>query len=119
MVNEAEQFKAEDDRQREKIDARNKLESYVFSIKQVLSESGDKLPAADKETLTRKCEEMIKWLDSNTLAEKEEYEHKMKEFQDACMPIMTKMHQAASGAGCGSNEFGGGMRGGPTVEEVH
>jgi L1 cell adhesion molecule like protein len=119
MVNEAERFKAEDEQQREKIDARNRLESYVFSVKQILSESGDKLPAGDRETVTKKCEEMVRWLDANTLADKEEYEHKMKEFQSVCAPVMTKMHQQA-GAGCGSGagQFGG-MSGGPTVEEVH
>ena len=119
MVNEAEKFKAEDEQQREKIDARNKLESYVFSIKQILPENGDKLAASDKDTLTKKCEEMVKWLDANTLADKEEYEHKMKEFQNICMPIMTKMHQGGSNPGCGGAGQFGGMPGGPTVEEVH
>lgn len=54
------------------------------------------------------CMKALSWLESNSLAEKEEYEHKMKEIQNECQPIMMKLHGGSSGGG----------RGGPTVEEV-
>lgn len=50
------------------------------------------------------------WLDSNTLAEKDEYEHRLKELQKVCSPIMVKLHQGAQGAQGG--------QGGPKVEEA-
>jgi L1 cell adhesion molecule like protein len=126
MVNDAEKYKAEDDKQRERIAARNSLEGYLFNIKQVVNEAGEKLSAVDKERVTEKCHECLRWLDSNGLAEKEEFEHKLKELQAFCSPIMTKMHQpqgqeSSTGSSCG-NQYDGGANNsssGPTVEEVY
>jgi len=112
MVNDAEKYKAEDSAQRERVKARNQLENYVFSLKQVVADAGDKLTAADKETVTSKCQEALRWLDDNSLAEKEEYEHRQQELQTACGPIMTKLHRGAQG----SHDATSG--GGPKVEEV-
>ena len=38
MVNDAEKYKAEDDRHRERIEARNALKEYAFQVKQTLEE---------------------------------------------------------------------------------
>ncbi|XP_037093283.1 heat shock protein 68-like [Pollicipes pollicipes] len=115
MVNDAEKFKADDDAQRERVAARNQLEGYVFSVKQAVGDAGDKVPEDDRRRVTELCDEAVKWLDSNTLAEKEELEHRLQELQKTCSPIMTKIHQGATGGQCGkqsANERG------PTVEEV-
>ncbi|XP_017481950.1 PREDICTED: heat shock protein 68 [Rhagoletis zephyria] len=124
MVNEAEKYAEEDEKQRQRVAARNQLESYVFNVKQAADEAGSKLSQSDKDHVLEKCSETIKWLDANTTAEKEEFEYKLEELTKICSPIMTKMHQQA-GAGtqpsnCGqqSGNFGGGKYGGPTVEEV-
>ncbi|XP_054087377.1 heat shock protein 68-like [Zeugodacus cucurbitae] len=125
MVSEAEKYAEEDEKQRQRIAARNQLESYAFGVKQAADEAGSKLSQQDKERVLEKCNEAIKWLDANTTAEKEEFEYKLEELTKICSPIMTKMHQQAGGAGpqpanCGqqSGGFGGGTYGGPTVEEV-
>ncbi|CAH2107026.1 unnamed protein product [Euphydryas editha] len=118
MLAEAEQYKEEDDRQRERVSARNQLESYVFNVKQALDEAGDKLSEQDKETARRECDEALKWLENNTLADKEEYEHKLKEIQRVCMPAMSKMHGANSGGANGYQQGAGPQHSGPTVEEV-
>ncbi|XP_055374040.1 major heat shock 70 kDa protein Ba isoform X3 [Condylostylus longicornis] len=110
MVSEAERYQEEDEKQRQKITARNSLEGYVFSVKQAVEQAGDKLTKSDKDQVMQWCDETVKWLDNNTLAEKEEYEDKMKELSKVCSPIMTKLHQGSSqtqAGGCG-----------PTVEEV-
>ncbi|CAH1405278.1 unnamed protein product [Nezara viridula] len=104
MLSDAEKYKAEDDRQRERVSARNQLESYCFSAKQAAEDAGAKLSDEDKKTITDQCSSALSWLDSNSLAEKEEFEDKLKELQKICSPIMTKLHQ-------------GGAKG-PTVEEV-
>ncbi|XP_014239186.1 heat shock 70 kDa protein cognate 2-like [Cimex lectularius] len=107
MLADAEKYRAEDDKQREKVSARNHLETYCFSVKQAAEDSGSKLSEADKKTILDKCSATLSWLDSNTLAEKDEFEDKLKDLQKVCSPIMTKLHQ------------GGGQGGkGPTVEEV-
>ena len=117
MVNNAEKYKEEDDRQREKIASRNKLESYVFSVKQAVNDAGDKLSDSDKETANKECEQAIKWLDNNTLAEKDEYEHKLDELQKVCSPLMMKLHGGSQSHGQYAGNPGQGGRG-PTVEEV-
>nr|AGR84224.1 heat shock protein 70-2 [Melitaea cinxia] len=119
MLAEAEQYKEEDNRQRDRVSARNQLESYVFNVKQALDEAGDKLSEQDKETARRECDEALKWLDNNTLADKEEYEHKLKEIQRVCMPAMSKMHGASAGGATGCHQQGSeSQHSGPTVEEV-
>ncbi|PVD38088.1 hypothetical protein C0Q70_00699 [Pomacea canaliculata] len=117
MVNDAERFREEDEKQRKRVEARNRLESYVFSVRQAVSEAGDKLSSADKDTVNTACDEAVSWLDNNTLAETEEFEHKQKEVQKVCSPIMTKLH----GTGQSGPSFNQGRTppstGGPTVEE--
>jgi heat shock 70kDa protein 1/2/6/8 len=81
----------------------------------------DKIPEADRQTIMDKCNECIKWLDANQLAEKEEFEHKQKELEGICNPIVTKLYQQAGTApppqgGAGAPPTGGAA--GPTIEEV-
>nr|QHG11574.1 HSP70-6 [Choristoneura fumiferana] len=113
MLAEAERYKDEDEMQRKKVAARNQLEAYVFSVKQALDDASDKLSEQDKNTARNECEEAIKWLDNNSLADIEEYEHKLKEVQRVCSPIMTKMHGGGAGGQPGGMPGGmGGMPGG-------
>ncbi|MGP1939486.1 MAG: Hsp70 family protein, partial [Arsenophonus sp. ET-DL9-MAG3] len=94
MVNDAEKYKAEDEKQKAVIAAKNSLESYCFNMKSSMEDDKlkDKISKEDKETVINKCNEVIRWLDSNQLAEKEEFEHKQKELESVCNPIMTKMY---------------------------
>ncbi|OWF50110.1 heat shock protein 68-like [Mizuhopecten yessoensis] len=126
MVSDAEKYKDEDEKQRKRVSARNQLENYIFSVKQAIENSGDKLSSEDKSTVCQECEDNLKWLDSNTTADVEEYEYKLQEFQKLCSPIMTKLHggspqgntSGASYGNCGQ-ETRGGPGTGPTVEEVY
>ena len=117
MVSDAEKYKDEDEKQKERITARNQLENYIFSVKQSIGDSGDKLSTQDKDDVSKACEELLKWLDQNLLAEKEEYEDKMKELQKICIPIMTKLHGGAHNESNGQNRSQN-TSGGPTIEEV-
>ncbi|XP_017768115.1 PREDICTED: heat shock 70 kDa protein cognate 2-like [Nicrophorus vespilloides] len=105
MLSEAEKYKAADDQQREKILARNQLEGYIFSAKQAVEDApADKVTADDKKLVQDKCSAVLSWLDANQLAEKDEFEDKLKELQKECQPVMMKLHQAGAA--------------GPKVEEV-
>ncbi|XP_018804414.1 PREDICTED: heat shock protein 70-like, partial [Bactrocera latifrons] len=76
--------------------------------------------AQEKSEALKACDDTIKWLDANTLADKEEYEDKTNTLTKLCSPIMTKLHSGgAQGASCGQQAggFTGGHTG-PTVEEV-
>merc|ERR1712029_284746 len=142
MVSEAEKYKAEDDANRNRIESKNGLENYCYSLKGSISgdEVAAKMDAADKTALESKIEETIKWLDSNQTAEKEEYEEKQKELEGIAMPILQKMGGAAGGmpggmpggmlggmpdmSGMGGMPGAGGApaqddpAGGPTIEEI-
>ena len=100
MVNDAEKYKAADEQQREKIAAKNALESYAFNVKQTAEDDKlkDKISAEDKALVIEKAKEVLDWLDENQAAEKDEYEDKQKELEKIVMPIMTKLYQAGGGA---------------------
>merc|ERR1712232_533857 len=106
MVQEAEKYKAEDDANKNRIEAKNGLENYCYSLKSSISsdEVKDKIPADDKKSLEDKIEATISWLDANQTAEKEEFEEKQKELEGIALPILQKM-----GGGAGAP---GGMPGG-------
>merc|ERR1712004_16124 len=86
MVNDAEKFKAEDEVQKERIAAKNRLESYCFNMKATIDDEKvkDKISEADKKAINDKCDEAIKWLDGNQLGEKEEFVDKQKEVEAVC-----------------------------------
>merc|ERR1712179_413331 len=59
----------------------------------------DKISEDDMKKITDKCDEAIKWLDANQLAEVDEFNDKQKEVESVCNPIITKLYQDAGGAG--------------------
>jgi heat shock protein 1/8 len=113
MVTDAEKYKKEDEAQRDRIAAKNSLESYCFNMKTTINDEklADKIDADDKKKITETIEETLKWMEANQLAEKEEFEHKLKEVEKTCSPIMTKLYGGAGGPG-GAGGMPGGMPGG-------
>merc|ERR1711939_1210786 len=113
MVEEAETYKAQDDSNRERIEAKNGLENYCYSMKNAMNDekTGAAISDEDKATINGKIEETLKWLDANQMAEKEEYEAKQKELEAVVNPILQKMY-AAAGAGGAAGGMPGGMPGG-------
>merc|ERR1711902_443942 len=109
MVNEAEKYKGEDDQQRERVTAKNGLESYIFNLKSSIENEQVKknLSSEELSTIQSSLEAALKWLDSNQLAEKEEFEDKQKEVEQVWRPLASKVYGQATP----SNK-------GPTVEEV-
>lgn len=106
MLADAEKYRDDDNQQRERVAMKNKLEAYVYSVKQAVENSDGKLSSNDKNKIVNLCSETINWLDNNTLADKDEYQHKFDTLQAQCSPIMTKLHQGQQ-----NND-------GPTIEEV-
>jgi len=126
MVEESEKFKADDEKQKERIDAKNGLESYCFNIKSTVEDSNikDKLDESERKMIIDKCKEAIEWLERNQTAEVEEFKDKQKELESTFNPIIKKLYGGSQQPGmgsCGSQSgqgFGSQMNGGPTVEEV-
>ena len=126
MVDESEKFKDDDDKQKEKISAKNVLESYCFNIKSSIEDSNikDKLSESEKNIVTEKCNEAIEWLERNQMAEVEEFKDKQKELETLFNPIIMKLYgnpQQAGTGSCGAQSGpvpGAQMNGGPKIEEV-
>ncbi|KAK8603513.1 hypothetical protein V6N13_095991 [Hibiscus sabdariffa] len=108
MVREAEEFAEEDKKVKERIDARNSLETYVYNMKNQINDKdklADKLEADEKEKVETAVKEALEWLDDNQSAEKEDYEEKLKEVEAVCNPIITAVYQRSGGApGGGATE---------------
>ncbi|KAI7743231.1 hypothetical protein M8C21_024869, partial [Ambrosia artemisiifolia] len=106
MVHEAEEFAEEDKKVKEKIEARNALESYVYNMKNQVSDKdklADKLELDEKERIESATKEALEWLDDNQSVEKEVYDEKLKEVEAVCNPIVTAVYQR-SGAGGGPDD---------------
>lgn len=110
MVKEAEQYKAQDEAQREKVDAKNKLENYSYTVRNSLKDDkvASKLSEEDKSAIEAASDIAIKFLESHPSAEKEEYEKHMKDLEAVVNPIMTKLYQQTGG---NPNEMPGGFPG--------
>merc|ERR1711978_483487 len=126
MVNESEKFKADDEKQKERIDAKNGLESYCFNMKSTIEDSNikEKIDESERKMIADMCNETISWLERNQTAEVEEFKDKQKELEITFNPIIKKLYGGSQQPGmgsCGSQSsqgFGSQMNGGPTVEEV-
>ncbi|PAV70673.1 hypothetical protein WR25_25288 isoform C [Diploscapter pachys] len=86
MVAEAKKYKADDEKEKDRTSAKNTLESYAFNMKQTIEDEKlkDKISKNDKKKIEDKCNEVIRWLDSNQTAEKNAFEHKLKELEGFC-----------------------------------
>jgi L1 cell adhesion molecule like protein len=100
MVDEAAKFADEDAKVLEKVQAKNGLEAYAYSVKQTVEDPkvADKLSDEDKQAVLTKIRESMDWIDANQTAEKDEFEHQRKELEAVAGPVMTKLHGAADGA---------------------
>jgi len=109
MIKESEKFADEDKKVKERVESKNELESYVYSLKNQVADKeklGGKLSDEEKETISNAIEEKIKWLESNVEAEVEDFKQQKKELEEIVHPIMSKFYQNSgqqeNGSGPGS-----------------
>jgi len=101
MIKEAEKFSDEDKKLKERVEARNELESYAYSLKNQLADKdklGAKLSDSEKTTIETAVDGAIKWLEENPEAESEAYKKQKKEVEDVVQPIIAKLYQGQPGA---------------------
>ncbi|KAF7493916.1 Heat shock 70 kDa protein [Sarcoptes scabiei] len=116
MIQDAQRFKDEDEQQLDRIKEKNKLESYVYQVKNTIEDGTmrQKISSQDREKIMDKINSTISWMDANQLASKEEFQYRFKELESVCRPIMTKLYQSN-----GSYQNGdSGDQDGPKIEEV-
>jgi len=100
MVQDAEKYKDEDDKIKVKVEAKNALENYCYSMKNTLNEPNlkDKFEAGEKKQVEAATSEALQWLDANTdTATTEEFENKKKEIEAKLSPIMVRIYQGTGG----------------------
>jgi L1 cell adhesion molecule like protein len=95
MIKKAEQFKAEDDAIKEKIEKKNGLENFLYNLKNNVtsnnSENSEEIEEIKKE-LDPIIDEGLKWLEENDNLTGEDYDNKQKEIQEKTNPIMMKLY---------------------------
>ena len=101
MLREAKEFEEQDKITKERIDAKNSFENYIYSMKNTVEDKekgiGAKLSEDEKETIGNALKEAQDWLNANQEAEKDEYDSHLKDLQKICDPIIGKLYQQAGG----------------------
>ncbi|KAK6537196.1 ATPase with role in protein import into the ER [Orbilia ellipsospora] len=108
MIEEAEKFAEEDKLVREKIEARNGLENYAYSLKTQIADEeglGGKIEEEDKETLNKAIKEAIEWLETNgPTATKEDFDEAKEKLSSVAYPITSKLYGGSGGPGAPPTE---------------
>jgi len=116
MLKEAEENAEADKLARQTVEAKNQLESYLYSLRSTLDDEAmkEKIVGEDRDALTKSVTEALIWLEEHTSDEKDAYDIKRKEVEDIANPILTKVYSAEPAPGPEGPEPSGP---GPTVEE--
>ena len=107
MVNDAEKFADEDKALKEKVEARNELEGYLYGLKNQVKDKeklGGKLSEEDTTTVMEAVDEGIEWLDENQEADPEEFKEQKKAVEDIVTPIISALYKDGGGPGGGDDE---------------
>lgn len=101
MINDAEKYADDDKKLKERVDAKNELESYCYSLKNQVGDKeklGAKLSESDKSKITEAIDEAISWLESHQDADTEDFKQKKKEVEEIVQPVISKLYEGAGGA---------------------
>jgi heat shock protein 1/8 len=92
MVKTAEEFKSQDEEEKERVDSKNAFESYIYNARNSLKDSDNEEAKKLWSDVEPIFEEGVKWIDENKNESKDTYDAKLKEFQDRINPIMSKLY---------------------------
>ena len=114
LVKQAEEFRAEDELEKKKVEAKNEFENYIYQVRNSLQDEKlkDKFTADDKIKVEEALRTQQQWLEGNQTASTEEFESKRKELEAVYQPIIMRVYQETGGAQGGAGGFPGGMPGG-------
>jgi L1 cell adhesion molecule like protein len=127
MVSEAEKYKDEDAKHKQKIDARNGFENYVYSVKSSASEPGmqEKLSESDRSAIEDACKASLEWMESvgHHDTDASEYEAQQKKLEGIVSPIISKLYTGSNGEMPGDmpgqqEQQPSSSKSGPNIEEV-
>ena len=107
MIRDAEKFADQDKALKEKIDAKNSLENYVYTMRNTIDDKeklADKIESEDKDKIKEALQEAQDWLKDHEDAEREDFEAHLKELQSVCDPIIAQVYKQHGGAQGGSED---------------
>lgn len=110
--------------QKERVVAKNALESYCYNMKQTVEDeklaAADKISAEDKQLVLTAVKDALIWLDNSQAADKQEYEHRLKELEKVCSPVVMKLYKQGEQGAPGPEGTGGQQKRheGPKIDEV-
>merc|ERR1711962_417685 len=110
MIKDSEMFAEEDKKLKERVESRNELESYAYSLKTQINDKdklGSKISDDEKSKMEDAIDEKIKWLEDNADGEAEDFKAQKKELEDIVQPIIAKLYQGAGGAPPPEGDEGG------------
>lgn len=116
MVREAEEMKDEDEKLKKKVEAKNSLEQYIFTVKMAIEDKEKlqgKISEEEIESLESAAKEAQEWLDTEAEdSEAEDIESRIKDLKDIAEDILKK-----AGAGAGAGPGAGAPEGGDEEED--
>ena len=108
MVREAEEFAAEDEANRKRIEALNSLSTFVYSLKNQVTDDnglGGKLEEEDKTTILDAIKETTEWIEEyGQGASAEDLEEKLAEVQAVINPITSKLYSGGGSYATGEDD---------------
>ncbi|KAF8394563.1 hypothetical protein HHK36_020775 [Tetracentron sinense] len=107
MVKEAEEFAEEHNKVKERIDGKNKLETYIYNMKSTINDKdkhSDKIESSEKEKFESALKETLEWSDDNQIAEKEDFDEKMKELEEMYDPVIKQVYEKSGGVSSDSED---------------
>ncbi|WBW72160.1 ER heat shock protein BiP [Schizosaccharomyces osmophilus] len=108
MVKEAEQYSEEDKILKERIEARNGLENYVYALKTQFTDKeqlGGKVSEEDKQAVLDAVEDVIEWLEvEGAEASKEELDDQRQKVDQVVHPVTQKLYSEGAGAGADEDD---------------
>lgn len=113
MLKDAEKFKEDDIKNKERIDAKNELENFCYNMKTTMSNENVKLSDTDKKKITDEISETLKWLDANQTASTEEFKDRMEDLMKVTNPLVQSMYGDSGGDGMKMPSGMSGMSGMP------
>ncbi len=116
MVKAAEKFKADDEKERARIESKNVLENYVYNIRNTLQDGKED---KQKEAWTKAepiVTEAIEWIEAHASSSEDDFKTKQKEVEEKLRPIMMNLYSTEGGMPQGAPVPGAST--GPKVDEV-
>merc|ERR1712217_20492 len=90
MVNDAEKYKVDDENHKEQIEARNNLENYAYTMRNIINDEKAATTLGSQESkkiIEDSIKKTIDWLEQNQNVEKTEYECEQKILENLCKPL--------------------------------